>query len=79
MNTFFKAVLTGKDNETYDVGRVLLLLGGIVFLSCTMIAVLKSLQFDMEKFGYGMGTLLGGGGIGIGAKGHTEPGAGDGA
>ena len=73
MANFLKSLLTGKDNLTYDVGRVLLFLGGIVFLGCTVIAVAKSLEFDMEKFGYGLGALLGGGGAGIGAKGHTEP------
>jgi hypothetical protein len=73
MNAFIKSVLTGKDNLTYDVARVLLFLGGLVFLTCTLIAVIKSLQFDMEKFGYGLGALLGGGGVGIGAKAHAEP------
>jgi hypothetical protein len=78
MTGFLRTLLTGKDNLTYDVARVLLFLGGIVFLFCTVIAVMQSLQFDMEKFGYGLGALLGGGGVGLGAKGHTEPGPGDG-
>jgi hypothetical protein len=77
MNAFLKSLLTGRDNLTYDVGRVLLLLGGLVFLACTVLSVLKTMQFDMEKFGYGLGALLGGGGMGIGAKGHTEPGDAD--
>ena len=73
MNAFFKSMLTGRDNLTYDVARTLMFLGGLVFLICTLIAVIKSLQFDMEKFGYGLGALLGGGGLGIGAKAHAEP------
>ena len=73
MKKFLTAVLTGKDNLTYDVARVLLFFGGVVFLFCSVIAVLKTAQFDMEKFGYGLGSLLGGGGIGIGAKAHAEP------
>ncbi len=73
MTAFIKSILTGKDNLTYDVARVLLFLGGRVFLVCTLIAVSKSAQFDMEKFGYGLGALLGGGGVGIGAKAHAEP------
>jgi hypothetical protein len=73
MGDFLKSMLTGRDNLTYDVARVLLFMGGIVFLACTVIAVLKSAQFDMDKFGYGFGTLLGGGGVGIGIKSHTEP------
>lgn len=77
MNNVLKSLLTGRDNLTYDVARVLLFFGGIVFLGCTVLAVVKSMQFDMEKFGYGLGALLGGGGVGIGAKGHTEPDPGD--
>lgn len=73
MNAFLRSLLTGKDKLTWDVARVLLFFGGIVFLACTVISVLKTAQFDMEKFGYGLGALLGGGGMGIGAKGHTEP------
>jgi hypothetical protein len=77
MSAFLQSLLTGKDNRSYDVGRVLLFLGGIVFLSCTVIVVVQSVEFDMEKFGYGLGALLGGGGVGLGAKGHTEPEPGD--
>ena len=41
-----------------------------VLLRCTVLSALNSAQFDMEKFGYGLGALLGGGGVGIGAKGR---------
>ena len=78
MGEFLKSLLTGKDKLTWDVARVLLFFGGIVFLGCTVLSVVKTMQFDMEKFGYGLGALLGGGGMGIGAKGHTEPEPGDG-
>ncbi len=73
MPTFLKHILTGRDNVTYDIGRVLMFFGGFAYLACTFIAVLHSLEFDMEKFGYGLGALLGGGGVGLGAKAHTEP------
>ena len=73
MKQFLHHLLTGRDNRTWDVARVLLFCGGIVFLGCTLFSVFKTLQFDMEKFGYGLGSLLGGGGIGIGAKAHAEP------
>lgn len=75
MPTFLRTLLTGRDNLSWDVARVLMFLGGLVFLGCTIISVLKTLQFDMDKFGYGMGALLGGGGAGIGAKAHAEPAA----
>ena len=73
MHCCLRHMVTGRDNTTWDVARVLLLLGGGVFLVCTLIAVMKTQVFDMEKFGYGFGALLGGGGVGIGAKAHTEP------
>jgi ABC-type transport system involved in multi-copper enzyme maturation permease subunit len=43
MNAILKSLLTGKDNFTYDVARMLLFLGGLVFLGCTVLAVLKSM------------------------------------
>lgn len=73
MAGFLRALLTGRDNETYDVARVLLFFGGLAFLACTLIDVVKGAAFEMDKFGYGFGALLGGGSAGIGAKGHTEP------
>ncbi|MER2519723.1 MAG: amino acid ABC transporter substrate-binding protein [Bdellovibrionales bacterium] len=73
MVRFLKALLTGRDNATYDVARVLLFCGGLVFLACTLIDVAKGAAFEMDKFGYGFGALLGGGSAGIGLKGHTEP------
>ncbi len=74
MRCFLRAILTGRDNATWDVGRVLLFLGGVVFLICTLVAVFKGMSFEADKFGYGFGALLGGGGAGIGIKGGTEPG-----
>ena len=73
MPHLLRPLLTGRDNRTYDVARVLLFAGGIVFLVCTLVAVAHSLTFDMENFGLGFGALLGGGGVGIGAKAHAEP------
>ncbi len=74
MGCFLKMLLTGRDNATYDVTRVLLFFGGMTFLVCTLADVAKGAAFEMDKFGYGFGALLGGGGAGIGVKGHTEPG-----
>ncbi|MBV8061637.1 MAG: amino acid ABC transporter substrate-binding protein [Alphaproteobacteria bacterium] len=73
MPNFLRMLLTGRDNFSWDIARVLMFLGGLVFLGCTLVSVLKTLQFDMDKFGYGFGALLGGGGAGIGAKAHAEP------
>lgn len=73
MAGFLRTLLTGRDNATYDVARVLLFFGGATFLVCALIDVAKGAAFEMDKFGYGFGALLGGGSVGIGAKGHTEP------
>lgn len=74
MAGFLRMLLTGRDNATYDVTRVLLFFGGAAFLVCSVLDVAKGAAFEMDKFGYGFGALLGGGGAGIGVKGHTEPG-----
>jgi len=75
MMQFIKTMLTGIDNETGDVGRVvLLILGvGLVVLAAFDVAI-RGHAFDAIGFGAASGALLGGGGAGIGMKAHTEPG-----
>jgi hypothetical protein len=68
-----KDCLTGRDNETYDVVRVLILSGGLSFIFYAGVAVFKTGTFAMQDFGIGLGAILGGGGAGVGLKSKTEP------
>lgn len=73
MLKFFKHILTGKDNETFDVARVLWALGGVAFVVYTGWAVFHSGAFDAQNYGTGFGLAMGGGGASVWAKAGTEP------
>ena len=65
--------LTGKDGESYDVGRILWILGVLAFIALSVASILKTGTFDPMNWGAGYGGLLAGGGAGIGLKSKTEP------
>lgn len=73
MNIFFQHLLTGKDNETYDIARVLWALGTLVYLGLSIYAMVKGEPWNPLNFGAGLGTTLAAGGIGIAIKSNTEP------
>jgi hypothetical protein len=73
LGNFFKHSLTGGDNETWDVGRILWALGTLVFLGCTVYSLVQGAVWDAVKFGTGFGLVLAGGGLGIKLKENTEP------
>jgi hypothetical protein len=73
MPQLLKDCLTLKNGEDYDVGRVLLMLGAVAFVILSFYGVYQAGEFDPERFGAGYGMILGGGGIGIAVKSHTEP------
>ena len=73
LSTFVKHCLTGKDNETYDIARVLWALGVLSFIACAAWVVIHSGVFDPQNFGTGFGFIMGGGGGSVWAKAKTEP------
>ncbi|MDE1902187.1 MAG: amino acid ABC transporter substrate-binding protein [Alphaproteobacteria bacterium] len=70
---FIHYALTGKDNTTYDVGRILIVLGSIAFLVFEAWAVFHNNAFDMQAFGIGYGSVLLAGGGHLWMKRETEP------
>jgi hypothetical protein len=73
MKTFFRLLLTGKDNETYEIGRVLLFIGYVSFLLFSAYDVFLLHHFDPLSFSAGLTGLLFGGSSGIAIKARTEP------
>jgi hypothetical protein len=71
---FFEQMLTGKDNQTADVARVL---GVVVVLTALGLeiysVIVRGAAFDLTAFGVGMGGLLVSVGAFIRLKSNTEP------
>jgi len=68
-----KNMLTGKDNKTYDVVRVIGFLGGIAFILMSMFVVYKTTVFNYIDFGIGLASIIVAIGGGAKLKETTEP------
>jgi hypothetical protein len=73
IQALIKDCLTGKDGESYDVGRLLWILGVLAFIGLSIYSLCNKGTFDPMNWGTGYGAILGGGGAGIGMKSKTEP------
>jgi hypothetical protein len=72
--SWMKNMLTGVDNETHDVARVLAVLAFLVGLGLTIYAVAwKGQSFDLTQFGLGIGAMLAALGAALKLKEDTEP------
>lgn len=69
-----KQLLTGKDNETLDIGRIM---GGGSFLFGHFMegwrVFVQGKDFDMQAYAIGVTALLAGLGVMLGLKAATEP------
>lgn len=70
---FFKDIFTGRDNRTYDMGRVLWFQSVQAFIAISVYALYKGGSFDPVTWGAGLAALIGAGGAAIGLKSNTEP------
>lgn len=73
MGKFFRDMFTGKDNKTYDIGRVLWFQSVQAFVLLSVYAIYKGGEFDPITWGAGIAALIAGGGAGIKLKADTEP------
>ncbi len=73
MRLFFRYLLTGKDNRTYEISRFLLFLGVVSFLVFSAYDVFSTQRFDAINFSTGLTGLLFGGAGGIAVKANAEP------
>ena len=72
MNTILKQLLTGKDNQTYDLGRVAWLIGLIAILLIAAIEVMHG-TVSLRELAESLGIVSGASGVSIMAKKDTEP------
>jgi hypothetical protein len=68
-----KQLLTGKDNVTYDIGRVTWLLGFIAVISLAIYEVMHT-TISLREFAEALGIVTGASGAAVAMKGKTEPG-----
>ena len=72
MNTFFKNLLTGKDNSTYDIARVTWLLSTIAIIALAAYEVTTA-QISLRELAEALGIISGAGGAATMLKKETEP------
>lgn len=68
MNKLLKDILTELDSETYDISKILWILGTLVFFMLSAMSVLKGQVWSPSDYGIGMGAVLVGGGAGVKLK-----------
>lgn len=73
MKDLLKQLLTGKDNATYDIGRVTWLVGFIAVISLAVYEVMHT-SVSLREFAEALGIVTGASGAAVAMKGRTEPG-----
>lgn len=72
--TVFRHLLSGKDNRTPDIARVIWFLMSVEFMVLAAVAVATNKQdISFNDFGVGAAALLAAGGIAVGMKTKAEP------
>ena len=72
MKDILKQLLTGKDNSTYDIGRVSWLIGIVAILALAGYEVIHS-NVSLRELAESLGIVSGASGVSIFAKKDTEP------
>lgn len=71
---FIRHCLTGKDNETYDIVRVLALMAVVEALALSVyVVVWKSAPFSLVEYGTGIGVIFASIGAALKLKESSEP------
>lgn len=68
-----RELFTGKDNTTYDLGRVLWALSYVALVVFTGWSMYRGEHFSVAEYAGGCAALLAGGAGGIALKSSTEP------
>ena len=72
MKDILKQLLTGKDNKTYDIGRVTWLLGFIAVIGLAVYEVMHG-AVSLRELAEALGIVSGAGGASAMMKKDTEP------
>jgi hypothetical protein len=72
MKAFFQQLLTGKDNQTYDIARVTWLVGFVAIIAIAGFEAIR-LSVSLRELAEALGIVSGAGGVSVMAKKDTEP------
>jgi len=72
VNTILKQLLTGKDNQTYDLGRVSWLVGMVAILLLAAYEVMHS-TVSLRELAESLGIVSAAGGASVAMKQKAEP------
>lgn len=72
MNEILKQLLTGKDNTTYDIGRVTWLIGMVAVILLAFYEVMHN-TVSIRELAESLGIVSAAGGASVAMKGRTEP------
>ena len=67
-----KHILTGRDNQTYDIGRVTWILGFVAIIALAFYEVIHS-SVSLRELAEALGIVSGAGGASIMMKKDSEP------
>jgi len=73
--TILKTLFTGKDNTSYDLGRVLWAFLTVALVVQEAVAVYRGQPFDPITFSTASAAMLAGGAGALSLKAKTEPGS----
>ena len=72
MDKFFRQLLTGKDNETYDIGRFTWLVGTVAIIVLAFYQVVNG-QVNIREIAESLGIISAAGGASVAMKHKAEP------
>jgi len=74
MKEVLKQLLTGKDNETYDLGRVSWLIGMLAVIALAFYEVMNAqAQVSLRELAESLGIVSAAGGASVAMKQNAEP------
>jgi len=75
MNDVIKQLLTGKDNQTHDLGRWTWMVGFLAVLAIAIYEVMQAKSISLTELAEALGIVSGAGGASVMMKQNSEPGA----
>lgn len=73
ISKFLRDLFTGKDNKTWDLGRIMWFLGTLVYFAMTLYSLYQGIAIDPMNWATGFGAILAGGGAALALKQSSEP------